>query len=219
MLEGIDVSVFQSEIDWGKVSAHASFAFVRVSDGARRADSRFSENWEGAGFAGVPRGPYQFFRASQSSQEQASVLVGALGGSLPVGALPPVLDVELSDGQPKSRIVEACLNWLGDVETALGVVPAIYTGPYFWQNFVGDCKDFARYPLWIAHYGVASPRVPLPWKKWTFWQYSGSGRVDGIRVPVDLDRFDGTREEMLELGRAVAPESESCDVGSQDRGL
>ena len=74
----------------------------------------------------------------------------------------------------------------------------IYTSPSFWETYMGDTRWFADngYPLlWVAHWGVSSPRVPAQsWggRNWTFWQYTNCGSVPGISGCVDLDRFNGT---------------------------
>jgi GH25 family lysozyme M1 (1,4-beta-N-acetylmuramidase) len=50
--------------------------------------------------------------------------------------------------------------------------------------------------LWIAHWTSASqPLVPAGnWagSGWTFWQYSSTGTVPGIRGRVDLNRLNGS---------------------------
>ena len=42
MVEGVDVSHYQGEIDWSKVEADGiSFAFVKATQGTREVDRRF----------------------------------------------------------------------------------------------------------------------------------------------------------------------------------
>jgi LysM repeat protein len=47
--------------------------------------------------------------------------------------------------------------------------------------------------------------MPKGWPTWTFWQYSGKGRLGGIDAPVDLDLFNGTPEQLSEFAAAGAP--------------
>ena len=55
-IEGVDVSEFQGNIDWGQVRASGRlFAFIRVGDG-HYFDPLFDQNWSGAKGAGVIRG-------------------------------------------------------------------------------------------------------------------------------------------------------------------
>ena len=63
------------------------------------------------------------------------------------------------------------------------------------------------YPLWLAQYpnqyapGM-QPTLPRGWFRWTFWQYSEKGRVNGINANVDLNLFDGTLEELYKFAAA-----------------
>jgi len=48
---------------------------------------------------------------------------------------------------------------------------------------------FASIPLWVAHYTTAAaPYMPVGWTSWLIWQYTSSGRVDGISGNVDMNR-------------------------------
>lgn len=64
---------------------------------------------------------------------------------------------------------------------------------------MGDSTAFTHYPLWIAHYGVSSPRVPGGWPTWTFWQGTSTGSVTGISGSVDMDAFNGTLDALRQL--------------------
>ena len=71
VVQGIDVSEFQGSINWTAVkNAGIKFAFIRVSDGTYQ-DPNFASNWAGAKAAGILRGAYQFFRASDNPQARA----------------------------------------------------------------------------------------------------------------------------------------------------
>ena len=43
------------------------------------------------------------------------------------------------------------------------------------------------------------PSLPRGWFKWTFWQYSEKGRVNGINAKVDLNVFNGTLEDLYKF--------------------
>ena len=192
---GIDISYYQGTIDWEAVAADGiAFAFIRVSDGLGHEDSQFADNWSGAKEAGVRRGAYQFFRSDEDAIAQADFLLDAIS-DLEDGDLPPVIDVESTDGQSAATIIAKVKAWLDHVEAATGRTPIIYTGRYFWQDNVGS-SDFAGYPLWNAHYGVNCPDLPDPWSDWTFWQHSTSGEVDGISGGVDSNWFNGDLAEL-----------------------
>src|SRR5215470_12245190 len=131
-VEGIDVSYYQGTINWSQVAAAGKkFAVIRVSDGTTTPDTQFARNWSGAHSAGVIRGVYQFFRASQDATAQADLLVNALNsnGGLQTGDLPPVADVEVSDGQSVSTVASKLNTWMARVQAGTGRTPLIYTSP------------------------------------------------------------------------------------------
>jgi GH25 family lysozyme M1 (1,4-beta-N-acetylmuramidase) len=89
------------------------------------------------------------------------------------------------------------------------VRPMIYTSDWGWGP-TGDTEMFARagHRLWVAHWEVPAPLVPAGYwagRGWSVWQFSSSGRVRGIRGPVDLNRLS-TRLADLRIGqRAPVP--------------
>ena len=110
--------------------------------------------------------------------------------------LPVVADVETDDGQPREVVQAQLAKWLARVERRLRVRPLIYSSPS--KGVLLDGK-FGAWPLWVAHYDVTCPTVPDGWERWTFWQKSQTGRVDGIIGNVDLDDFAGTRKELRRM--------------------
>lgn len=208
VLEGLDVSKWQGAVKWSELGkAGKVFAFARVSDGLHVVDPCFEANWRGIREAGLIRGAYQFFRASQDPLQQAELLLAHVG-KLGAGDLPPALDLELTDGQNATTLITGALAWLRHVEKRLGRKPLVYTGPSIWKELQSP-KGFSDYPLWVANYRVSQPHVPEGWARWTFWQHSQSGQLPGIAGPVDLNRFNGSLEELHALagmsGPAVAP--------------
>ena len=197
---GIDVSYWQGNIDWASVAGDGvEFAFIRVSDGLTYYDTEFQTNWKEAARTGVIRGPYQYFRPGQDAVAQAELLISEVG-SLEAGDLPPVIDVETSDGQSTSRVVEAIGEWMDTVESGLGVAPMIYTSASLWSTYTGDSDDFADYPLWVANWEASCPSVPDEWGQWEVWQYSSEGSVSGIGGNVDLNVYNGDLDALRDFG-------------------
>lgn len=192
-LPGIDVSHWQGTIDWSAVAADGvEFAFVKATEGGDYTNPRFAENWAGARRAGVVRGAYHFFRPRTDAAAQAAHFLRTV--RLAPGDLPPVLDVEVTDGRSAESIAAGVLTWLQEVERATGRRPVVYTRASFWTAQMGG--GLGPYPLWVAHYGVSAPSIPAGWSGWTFWQHSDAGRVDGISGAVDLNWFNGGRVEL-----------------------
>jgi hypothetical protein len=122
-------------------------------------------------------------------------------GSLGVGDLPPVADVEVMDGQSGGTLVANLATWANVIKARLGVRPMIYSAPGFWDP-LPSTGQFATDTLWVANWQVNCPNTPTPWGGWTFWQYADNGRVPGIGAVVDLDEFNGTRAALGQIGGA-----------------
>lgn len=198
-VSGIDVSEMQGPIDWEKVRAEGvSFAFLRVADGIDFIDLRFAENWARTKAANVRRGPYHFFRPSEDAVAQAELFLTTVGALEP-GDLPPVLDLEATDGRSPSQVSAGAKVWLDLVEQRLGVRPLLYVGPYFWRDQMGAPAWGKDYDLWIAHWTSGCPSVPLPFTKWEFHQRTARGRVNGIQGDVDINRFNGTETALAAM--------------------
>lgn len=200
-LSGIDVSKWQGDINWPAVKqTGVSFAFARASYGSVEVDSQFKVNWQAMRDAGIARGTYHFFVTADDATQQAELFLRTVG-SLESGDLPPVLDVEAQSGTG-GNLVKGVQTWLDLVEGQLGRKPIIYTGPSFWnQNLT---SGFGSYPLWVAEYGVSSPKPVNGWERWTFWQYSQSGAVKGISGNVDMDYFNGSPADLAALTNSTA---------------
>jgi GH25 family lysozyme M1 (1,4-beta-N-acetylmuramidase) len=201
---GIDVSYYQGTINWSRVAgAGYKFAFIRVSDGTTFHDPKFASYWTGAKTAGLVRGAYQFFRPAQSATAQADLMIAAVG-TLGPGDLPPVIDVEVTQGLSAATIAARIRTWVDRVKAATGVDPIVYTGKYFWRDDVGGATTFVDNPLWIAQYTTQCPDLPAPWGSWAFWQYSESGHVAGISGGVDMDRFNGSFADLQALAGGMS---------------
>jgi lysozyme len=210
---GIDVSYWDSGIDWPKVRATGQrFMFAKATEGDFYADPTFAANWSGAKAAGLLRGAYHFFRCNVDPKKQATKFIEYVKSVKDNGELPPVLDLETPDGQTKEKIVARAKTWLDLVEAAFGKKPIIYSGQYFLQDYLSEAgggppawaKD---YPLWLAQYPNnyvegSQPYLPRGWFKWTFWQYSEKGSVNGINANVDLNLFNGSLEELYKFAGA-----------------
>jgi lysozyme len=200
---GIDVSHYQAVVDWSAVnSAGDVFAYPEASEGGTISAIYFADNRSGITAAGMLRGAYHLFHPSTDPNAQANFflqqLANANGGSplLAAGDLPAALDLEVTDAVARAAIVAGAGTWLATVQGATGRQPVVYTYPRFWNDSLGNPRDLAAYPLWIAHLNVAAPTVPGGWANWVFWQFDKqivSGAPGGA---VDLDAFNGTLRDL-----------------------
>ena len=228
---GIDVSYWNAGIDWPKVRAVGQrYVFAKATEGDFYADPTFDDNWRGAKSAGLLRGAYHFFRCNVDAKKQANKFIDYVKSMNDNGELPPVLDLETNDGQTKEKIIPRVKTWLDLVEDAFNRKPLIYSRAYFLQDYLSEpgggpplwAKD---YPLWLAQYPnvyVEGSEPPLPrgWYKWNFWQYSQTGRVNGINARVDMNVFNGTLEDFykfagvdLGTGKPQTPQKHAVAAG------
>jgi lysozyme len=199
-LQGIDVSYYQGNIDWAKVKASGrQFAIVRASDGTGFVDPKFTANWKGAKAAGLAVGAYQFFRPTQDVNAQADLMIKMLNSvGYGAGDLPPVIDVEVTDGVSGSTVASRVNAWISRVKSGTGRLPSLYTSPGFWSGIGNPTPSTLPY-IWVAHWGVSCPTLPPAWGRLRFWQYSSKGSVPGISGNVDLDIYNGTLSELRGL--------------------
>jgi GH25 family lysozyme M1 (1,4-beta-N-acetylmuramidase) len=120
-----------------------------------------------------------------------------------------MLDLECPDGDadclgtgsagsaPAADIAARMWDWIHAVERATGARPLVYTFASYFASAGVDATGLDAYPLVLAQPSAgACFGVPAPWPRATLWQYSWSGRVAGIDVPVDRDRFLGSAAEL-----------------------
>ncbi|GAB4505506.1 MAG: hypothetical protein Fur0043_25020 [Anaerolineales bacterium] len=219
---GIDVSYWEAGIDWKKVRGEGiRFMFAKATEGEGYVDPTFDDNWLGAKSVGILRGAYHFFHPNMNPSRQADRFLQVVKAMNNPAELPPALDLEVSDNQPNQVIIERAKVWLDRVQQGLGKRPIIYSSPGFLKsNFVvpggGPPLWATEYPLWIAHYRVDQPYLPKGWMKWTFWQYSESGKVRGINAAVDLNWFNGTVDELYRFAGLPLPTATTYVVKQGD---
>jgi lysozyme len=209
---GIDVSRFQKTIDWPSVAgAGVRFAFVQASRGSGvdctvkpeqcGADPYYATNRTGAEAVGIRVGAYHRAFATGSTVEAARADAAAEAevflttvGSLQSGELIPVLDVETPfTGMTATTLRTWIRVFVKRVNARLGRKPMIYTNATSWAA-TGNTREFAKakYPLWVAQWGVSKPSVPAGnWAGhgYSVWQYTSSGSVAGITGRVDMDKL------------------------------
>ena len=199
MPKGIDVSKFQGSVNWQEVkNAGISFAFARAIDDATgtTADPQFKHNWQGMKDNGIFRGAYYFLRTKKDMKSEADLFV-SLVGELGEGDLPPVIDVETTDGATAEQILDAIEQWMNVVEAALKREIMIYTFNPFWEHTLGNSTRFNNRALWIAEFtNAAEPKFPSAFPRFSFWQFTETGKISGVKGNVDLDRFNGSMNEL-----------------------
>ena len=192
-VHGTDVSKYQTSVDWHKARASGvSFAFIKATEGGDRIDDYFDEHWSRTKAAGVPRAAYHFYYFCRPAAEQAAWYIRNVPNDR--SAMPPVLDMEWNPDSPtcKKRPDPATVRsemktFLSIVERHYGKKPIIYTSVDFFDD--NDLK-LPRLFL-LAALGRRPPDGKYASHPFTFWQYTGTGVVPGIRGNADINVFNG----------------------------
>ncbi len=196
---GIDVSVWQEDIDWEKVAASGvKFAMIRIAyrgwskEAELQVDPRAEEYLKGAMDAGLKVGVYIYSQAInvQEAIEEANFVLELLDGrSLD---MPVVFDWETPTNSSarswrvKPKMIHACaMAFCAEIKAA-GYQPMVY----FNQSqgkYVYDLEEMraAGIELWLAMYTKAMTYE----YKVQMWQYTGEGKVPGIKRKVDIDLY------------------------------
>ncbi len=195
-VHGIDVSRYQKQVDWPLVASQSvQFAFVKATEGASMQDSFFCKNWDAMRSAGLLRGAYHFFRPGTSAEAQALNFLATV--DLQHGDLPPVLDVEVTDGYPSQWVADGIRTWLAIVGNHWKIRPIVYTNQKFYnQHLAGHLPEF---PLWIARYTNWNNPELADGHPWHFWQYGCQGRLQGIAGDIDFNVFNGHLADLQAL--------------------
>ena len=189
---GIDVSMWNGSINWSEVaSSGISFAIVRCgyrgsSTGALVKDSKVGTNVTGARNAGLKVGLYFFSQAINEAEavEEASMAVQiakSYGISMPI-----FLDVESSGGRGDSiSVSQRTANIVAFCRTVqnAGLSAGVYANTNWFSEKI-NVSSLTSYHIWLAQY-AASPTYSR--SRYDIWQYSSTGRVNGISGDVDLD--------------------------------
>lgn len=178
----------------GKVDYPVSFVFIKSTEGTTVTNRYYISDYAAARKNGIRVGAYHFFSTKSNPKEQARHFLRHTRFTR--GDLPPVLDVEPSDAQIAAMggaetMFANIRTWMGIVENATGVRPILYINQMFVNRYMPLAPDIAAaYEVWIARYNEFKPDMHL-----VFWQLGYDGRVTGIRGDVDINVFNGYRDE------------------------
>lgn len=192
--KGVDVSKYQGKIDWAKVAADdVEYAFIRLgirgyTEGAIQEDENFEDNIKGALDNDLQVGVYFFTQATsvEEAEEEAQFVLDAIE---PYDVrYPVVLDVEaVANSNARTRDLtkeertQYCIAFCEMIKNA-GYKPMIYGNLKTFMMML-DLEQLEDYDKWFALY---DEQVYYPYA-FKVWQYTDSGKVDGIEGEVDLN--------------------------------
>jgi len=253
-IHGVDISKWQhpydKPINFTKMAnAGIRFVMIKGADSQPSADliakKYLIEDRKAAQAAGLYTGFYYFAYIPDTkvkaeiiadAKTQAQKVIWRLGeiGGYTEQDLPVALDLETNCVRRISGVCQKYASrahvslwakaWLEEVTLKTKRLPFVYSYPNFLQSAKARSKEFAKYPLWIASYGI-HPKEPAnhpgmksvgcfvhSWTKsdctadYTIWQYSSCGKGSKYGVAssrIDLNVFNGGEEKFYTLTKGV----------------
>lgn len=194
-LEGIDISSYSGDINWEKVkNSGVDFVIIRIGgrgygkEGTLYTDDKALEYIEGAHNAGLKVGGYFFSQAInvEEAVEEADYVKSILGDIKL--EFPVAYDWEIiKDEDARTDNVSAaeatnCARAFCDRIIEHGYKTMLYS-PSRELYFKYDLSRLADIDIWYCEYSD----VPTFYYQFSMWQYSSTGRVDGIDADVDMN--------------------------------
>ena len=159
-------------------------------------DSNFVTNIKGAIAAGIKVGVYYFTQAINNSEalEEAIYTINKIRGyniSMPV-----VIDTESTPNGRHNKISVATrtsvIKTFCDRIQAAGYTPMIYASTS-WLNNQLNMSALSNYLVWVAQYYYKVTYEGA----YSCWQYTSSGKVNGISGNVDMDYWYGSADSLI----------------------
>lgn len=204
----IDVSGWQGDIDWAKAKADGvEGAIIRLGYGeGNNADKKAQRNISECKRLGIPFGIYWYSYADTPSlaKEEGADVVAKLkqfGVNPSDLAYPVYYDLEKwtweghqppTDPNVYNNIVN---NWYSALQSAGYKNLGVYSYTSYLQGPLNHADIYAK-TTWVAQYGARMGFDSFPTNS-RGWQYTSTGKVDGISGNVDMNAFGNKEYESL----------------------
>lgn len=218
VMTGIDVSEHQGYPDWEKVAADGiDFAMIRLgyrgsSEGMLYRDPIFRYNLVKAHNAGLKIGVYFFSQATSRAEAvaEAYYVLSVLEEHKDKITMPVVFDWEETGSETSrtkglsGKTVSDCAMYFCEIIRDGGYTPGVYFNRHM-GYYLYDLTKLTDVEFWFAGEGDYSDF----YYEHSLWQYTFTGKVDGINGDVDIDLYIPTSdkgEETVTTETTAAPE-------------
>lgn len=203
MISFADLSWCQRSVDYVALCKAISAAYVKCCDATLKSgvwvpfeDEQHQTHVAGVRAQGRPTGDYCFGHPTMDVATLADFFVAHAY----FDQLRPVLDLESlatwADGKP--HVPSNAGDWgrafVDRVAANTGVAPIIYSGEYYAETMMQQCKLLTTEDWWIAAYpGLTNPPESMPSvigldpRHVLGWQWTGTGSLPGIVGHADRD--------------------------------
>lgn len=214
MIKGVDLSAFQTDIDWDKAHKRIEYAILRSTTQNLKPDSQFYTHAANCKVYGIPYDVYKYMYATNQTEahEEMQSVIKLLLDVFKDNVKVIYLDVE-GDSLRKlgSEKLTNLICYEANMIKEAGFTFGLYTGLSFWNEHNFNHEEVLKLQpiVWAARYPhdnkinsypieedipVESLNPNLP--NQIGWQYTSKGFIDGIKQKVDLNAFD---ESILSL--------------------
>ncbi|NBH60327.1 hypothetical protein D1155_01385 [Anaerotruncus sp. 80] len=220
VIDGIDVSEYQQQIDWAKVKRQGiDYAYIRVgfsylaSPHRTNTDSYFEYNYKEARANDIMVGVYYYSTATSptEAQKEAKYVLDVLDGR--ELDLPVAYDFEMPSG---SRLTSAYNSWSSSTRKDKAATNSLAFLNYIKKNSDYESMFYSyraitspygspssnkinmnlidnKFKVWLAQYSTDNSYE----RPYEYWQYTSSGSITGISGRVDCNfwYYDNNAEE------------------------
>lgn len=208
-VKGIDVSEFQGKIDWNKVKSDGiKYAILRCGYGmdiTSQDDSCFAYNMEQCEKLGIPYGVYLFSYANtveKARSEAQHTLRLIKDHKLSLGVWYDIEDGKTSGKVSKEMLTNIINTYCGTIKNE-GYYVGIYASLSWLENKI-ESQIKNNYPIWVAQYYSKCEYSG----KYVMWQYSSSGKVNGISGNTDMNYLYDESMLYNESNKSVEPKED-----------
>lgn len=187
-IKGIDVSKHQGIIDWDAVKSQIGYAILRCaygSDIVAQDDAQFKRNVTECERLGIPYAVYLYSYATSPAMIDSEVnhVLRVIGTHKPFCVY---IDMEdASTAQLGKATLTSFAKRFCEAVKAKGFNVGVYANQNWFQNYL-DVADLYNcgYSIWCAKYSNTAPNIAAPYD---IWQYTSSGKINGINGNVDMN--------------------------------
>lgn len=186
LFKGIDISYYQGNVNFTKVKdSGVQFVILRAGLGkkASQVDKKFNTYYKNATAVGIPVGCYWYSYATtvEEAKLEAKACLEVIKGKK--FEYPIWYDIEeASTFATGKRNVSNIAKAFCSVLEEAGYFTGIYCSTFYAKTYFTE-EVQQRYAFWIAQYASKCTYA----NQYGIWQYSSTGKVNGIVGNVDMD--------------------------------
>lgn len=217
MLKGIDVSEFQGNLDWKKIKEDGvQFAILKFGniydEDENYLDSKFEQNYQECLKYNIPVGiyVYNYCNSVNNVKKAMEWVFDKLNGKKL--NLPIYIDMEDNDIQRESKgtLTNICNEFIKLVKTE-NYNAGVYANLNWFNNYLEPNKFEKDTSIWVAQYYKECQYEG----EYDIWQYSSSGKVEGIDGNTDMDYL--YNEDIVKKNEtSEEPDKKSIDELAQE---